>query len=506
MIAHNLPGVFPSVVHMLNATCTKWPEREAIVCGPRRLSYREYRDLVSGFAQELLRRNARGKRVLLLLGNSIEICIAMFAIHSVSGQAIALNPLYTYSELKGLISDAEPEIILYDDLSHEVVVNLKDFLKSESIQLFRMDENYKSRDILSEPQPSSIATIQYTGGTTGKPKGAILTHSNIAINISQRQALLPTSDAGERILSVLPLFHVYGMAMCLYNSVLSGASLIILPRYTPESLIELFNAEAISIFAGSPTIFTGLMSYAGFGTIDFSPLKFSYSGSAPLSPSILSSWEQATGAPVLEGYGLSEAGPVVSFNPLDGRRKAGSVGKNVPLTEVKIVSPIDGSKSTDPGLKGEVCIRGPQLMLGYRNRTEETTLALRDGWLYTGDIGEFDSEGYLYITDRVKDMIIVSGYNVYPREIEDLLYKYDAILEAAVVGVTDPYRGEIVKAYIAAVQGSNLQISDLEVYCKKHLAKYKVPSHFEIISELPKTIVGKIDKIALRKRNNDQIQ
>jgi long-chain acyl-CoA synthetase len=170
------------------------------------------------------------------------------------------------------------------------------------------------------------------------------------------------------------------------------------------------------------------------------------------------------------------------------------------------VSPIDGAKSTDPGLKGEVCIRGPQLMLGYRNRDEETTLALRDGWLYTGDIGEFDSEGYLYITDRVKDMIIVSGYNVYPREIEDLLYKYDSILEAAVVGVTDPYRGEIVKAYIAAVQGSNLQIRDLEVYCKKHLAKYKVPSHFEIISELPKTIVGKIDKIALRKRNNDQIQ
>ena len=506
MIIRDLPCAFPSVVHMLNAISAKWPEREAIVCGPRRLSYGEYRDLVSGFAQELLRRNMRGKRVLLLLGNSIEICIAMFAIHSVSGQAIALNPLYTSSELRGLISDAEPEIILYDALSQEVIGNLKDFLKSESIQLLRMNENYKSRLILAEPEPSSVATIQYTGGTTGKPKGAILTHSNIAINISQRQALLPTSDAGERILSVLPLFHVYGMAMCLYNSVCSGASLIILPRYNPESLIELFHAEAISIFAGSPTIFVGLMSCAGFTSIDFSPLKFSYSGSSPLSPSVLSSWEQATGAPVLEGYGLSEAGPVVSFNPLHGKRKAGSVGKIVPFAEVKIASPIDGTKSPDPGLKGEVCIRGPQLMLGYRNRPEETTFALRDGWLYTGDIGELDSEGYLYITDRVKDMIIVSGYNVYPREIEDLLYKHDSILEVAVVGVTDPYRGEIIKAYIASVYGSNLKETDLEEYCKKHLAKYKVPSQFEIVSELPKTIVGKIDKIALRKRNNDQIQ
>ena len=175
----------------------------------------------------------------------------------------------------------------------------------------------------------------------------------------------------------------------------------------------------------------------------------------------------------------------------------------MPLTEVRIVNQIDGVMSTDPEFKGEVCIRGPQLMLGYRNRIEETALALRDGWLHTGDIGELDSEGYLYITDRVKDMIIVSGYNVYPREIEDLLCEHDSVLEAAVVGVADPYRGEIVKAYIIVIPGSDLKETDLEVYCERHLAKYKVPRYFEILPALPKTIVGKIDKIALRKRKND---
>jgi long-chain acyl-CoA synthetase len=345
--------------------------------------------------------------------------------------------------------------------------------------------------------------LQYTGGTTGVSKGVNLSHRNIAVNISQREALLPTATHGERILCILPLFHIYGVAMCLHNAVYAGATLVILPRYSPDATFALLAGEHISILAGSPTVFIGLMSDTQFANMNFPDLSLSYSGSAPLPAALLQKWEDATGAPVLEGYGQSESGPVITFNPLKGARKAGSVGLVLPETQLEIVDTVDGTRVLDAGKPGEIRIRGPQVMLDYRNRADESAQALRDGWLYTGDIGELDDEGYLYIRDRKKDMILVSGYNVYPREIEEVLHRHPGVLEAAIVSVEDEYRGETVCAYVARTPEHPVDADQLNEYCREYLAPYKVPRNYEFVDILPKTSVGKVDKLALRRLANE---
>jgi long-chain acyl-CoA synthetase len=274
-------------------------------------------------------------------------------------------------------------------------------------------------------------------------------------------------------------------------------TMIVTPRYTPETVFDLLSTERITIFAGSPTLFVGLMSHPQFAQADFSRIHLSYSGSAALPEELLRRWEQATGAPVIEGYGQSEAGPVISFNPQDGIRKPGSVGIPVPDTLVEIVDTDEGLRVLPVGEKGEIRVRGPQVMAGYRNLPGETAATLREGWLYTGDIGEFDSDGYLYIRDRKKEMAKVSGFNVFPREIEEVLYLHPGVQEAAVVAVPDSYRGEIVRALVVP-RGKDVTIAQLTEHCKANLAKYKVPATVSLVSELPKTGVGKIDKNRIR--------
>jgi long-chain acyl-CoA synthetase len=291
--------------------------------------------------------------------------------------------------------------------------------------------------------------------------------------------------------------------MCLHNAVYAGATLVILPRYSPDATFALLVSEHISILAGSPTVFIGLMSDTQFANMNFPNLSLSYSGSAPLPAALLQKWEDATGTPVLEGYGQSESGPVISFNPLKGTRKAGSVGLVLPETQLEIVDAFDGTNVLGAGQPGEIRIRGPQVMLDYRNRADESAQALRDGWLYTGDIGELDDEGYLYIRDRKKDMILVSGYNVYPREIEEVLHRHPGVLEAAIVSVEDEYRGETVCAYVARAPEHQVDADQLNEYCREYLAPYKVPRNYEFVDTLPKTSVGKVDKLALRRLANE---
>ena len=254
----------------------------------------------------------------------------------------------------------------------------------------------------------------------------------------------------------------------------------------------------ITIFAGAPTIFTGLLSYDGFADAKLPDLRFSYSGSAPLPEQILTRWEEATGTPIIEGYGQSEAGPVLTFNPLDGVRKAGTVGIVVPSAEVEIVDVDTGTTVLPTGEIGEIRARSPAVMTGYRGLPDETAKTLRDGWLYTGDIGSFDADGYLTIRDRKKDMVLVGGYNVYPREIDEVLYGHPAVLEAAAVGVPDDYRGEIVRASVVLKPGAAATVDELRAHCQANLAKYKVPADIAIVEALPKTTVGKIDKKAMR--------
>jgi long-chain acyl-CoA synthetase len=384
----------------------------------------------------------------------------MFAAWAAGAQLVPINPLYTRREVDVILQDAAPAVVI--DQSPALMTG-----KGE----------------LQLPDPASLALLQYTGGTSGKPKGVNLTHRAIATNVAQREGLLPTTPERERILCVMPLFHSYAMAMGLLLAANCRGALVILERYQPDELLSTIERERITIFPGSPTLFTSLMNHPEFARTDWSSVHTCYSGSAALPEETLRRWETAVGAPVYEGYGQTEAGPVLTFNPAKGITKPGSVGIPVPQTEIRLV-------------EGEIVARGPQIMHGYRNRPQDTAEALRHGWLYTGDIGEFDADGYLYIRGRKKDMVIVGGYNVYPREVEEVLCSHPAVAEAAVVGGPDAYWGECLHAYVALRDSTTADV--LLAFCKERLARYKIPATLEILDGLPKTSVNKLDKLSLK--------
>ena len=348
------------------------------------------------------------------------------------------------------------------------------------------------------PDPAGLSTLQYTGGTTGRAKGVNLGHAAVATNVGQRESLLPTRPGHERVLAITPLFHSYASAMGLYLAAFCRGTLVILPRYHPAAVLDAIGRERITLFSGSPTIFAGLMGFEGFAQADFSSLELCFSGSAALPEATLQRWEAATGTTICEGYGQTEAGPVLTYNPRFGRRKPGSVGVVVDDTVVEIVDVETGRTVLPPGERGEIRARGPQLMEGYRNRPEETQAALRDGWLYTSDIGWLDDEGYLTVCDRKKDMVIVSGFNVYPREVEEALQHHHAVAEAAVVGMPDAYRGEQLRALVVLRPGAQPDPGALIAHLQALLARYKVPQTIEIVAALPKTVIGKVDKQRIR--------
>ena len=506
-----LPVLFPTVVHALADAAAKSPGHEALVLGEERLNYREYLRCVAGFSRELEALELGGCRVALLMGNSIDVCIAMFAVHAARAEAVPLNPVYTARELLPMLEDAEVAAIIYDEPFAAMVRSLAAELHIKHLLAVgnsrRLTEWRARRDLDSLgdlPEAEDPATLQFTGGTTGSAKGACISHHSLSVNVSQREAISPTRDDVERTLCIMPLFHCYAVSMCLHAMVYRRGALVILPRYHPEEVIAALVREKITLFAGSPTIFTGLLNYPGFAETDFSNLYMSSSGSAPLAENILSDWERITGTPILEGYGQSEAGPVISFNPLHGVRKPTSVGLPLPATEIQVVDVETGTQVLRTGQKGEIRVAGPQVMGGYRNRPQETAQALRDGWLYTGDIGELDEEGYLYIRARKKEMIIVSGYNVYPREVEEILHQNPGVREAAVVAKKDAYRGELPVAFVVSGEQDDMDEELLRHYCTQCLASYKIPAQFHFVDQLPKTVVGKVDKVALAQRANPE--
>jgi long-chain acyl-CoA synthetase len=502
-----LPRVFPSVVHMLAEAVARAPVREALVLGEERLSYAEYARCAAGLALELKSLGLAGERVAFVLGNSLDICIAYFGAHAAGCQAVPLNPLYTPRELEQMLGDAAPALVLYEPgvannvepVAEKIGIPRRWKIGAGARRLLEWCGQAGLEAKLPLPDPDSLATLQYTGGTTGRSKGVNVTHRAYAYNISQREALMPSRPDVERILCVMPLFHVYASHVCLHTAAYARGTIVVLPRYRPEETLAALQAERITIFGGSPTIYTSLLSFEGFARADLSRLHYSVSGSAALPATVLRQWEARVGTPIVEGYGQSEAGPVLTYNPLNGVRKPGSVGVPVPDTEVEIVDLDTGTRVLPVGKKGEIRARGPQIMAGYRNLPEETAQTLRGGWLYTGDIGEFDADGYLYIRDRKKEMVIVSGYNVFPREVEIVLYQHPAVREAAVIGVPDSYRGEIVKAYVSLRPGAAADADALLEHCRRNLAKYKIPAALEIVADLPKTAVGKIDKKALKR-------
>jgi long-chain acyl-CoA synthetase len=502
---NQLPHVFPTVVHMLADAAARSPGAIAVVCGDRRLSYAQYQRCVASFARELIAHGGRGARVALVCGNSLDMPIAMFAIHAAGAQAVPINPAYTTRELSYILYDADPIAIIYDA---EVATTVEPLIASIGIPYSvrlgaggRMLDRWKddaAQKLPQLPRPDDLATLQYTGGTTGWPKGVNITHRQMAVNISQREAALPTRGDDERILCMMPLFHVFAVAMCLHLAAYCRGRLVIVPRYNPQIVLDLIVNERITRLPAGPTVFIGLLNDEKFAATDFSSLRAAYSGSAPLPEETLRRWQERTGVPILEGYGQTEAGPVLTYMRDGGQLKVGSAGPVLPLTEIEIVDVETGKSIPGVGVIGEIRARGPQIMSGYRNKPEETAEALRDGWLYTGDIGELDTDGYIYIRDRKKDMAIVGGYNVYPREVDEVLFTHPGVKEAASAGIPDHYYGERIRAFVVLRAGACATAEDLIVHCQANLAHYKVPARIFIVDALPRTTIGKIDRIVLR--------
>jgi long-chain acyl-CoA synthetase len=500
-----MPFVHETVVHMLRDAAVRHPQGLALVCGEDKLTYAEYAACVSGLARELMMLGAGGGRVALLMGNSVDIAIATFAAQAAGAQVVPLNPAFTRHELAPILENAAASVVIHDVAVAATVDELSRQSAFHTIavgpgarRLTQWRADLSLIDDLRLPDPDLLSTLQYTGGTTGRPKGVDLTHRAVSFNVAQREALLPTESERERILAITPLFHVYAVSMGLYLSAYCRGTLIIMPHYKADIVLATVEREKATLLSGSPTIFTGLMSDEQFGKTDLTSLRLCFSGASALSEETLRRWEAATGCPICEGYGQSEAGPVLSFNPRHGLRKAGSVGIAVPATEIQIVDTDSGTRVLGTGESGEIRARGPQIMNGYRGLVEETREALRDGWLYTGDIGMIDADGYLHIRDRKKDMVIVSGYNVYPREVEEVLFSHPAVLETAVIGMPDAYRGEVLIGFVVPRSPAAPAAEELRGYVAERLVHYKVPKEIRIVQALPKTTVGKPDKRQLR--------
>jgi long-chain acyl-CoA synthetase len=500
----SLPVRHETVVHALADAARLRPDAVALVCGDESLDYLSYAACVAGLAHELGPAGATGARVALLMGNSIDLAIATFAVQAAGYQVVPLNPAYTPFELAPILENAAPVALIHDeDCLAALVAVARDRGVRRCIpvgpgsRLTRWRDRPELVDTLPLPPADRMSTLQYTGGTTGRSKGVDLTHHAVSINVSQREALLPTEPDAERVLAVTPLFHVYAVSMGLYLAVYCRGELVIMPRYRPDRVLDAIERHRITLFSGSPTIFIGLLGHERFPDTDLRSLRLCFSGSAALPVETLRRWEAATGCVVCEGYGQSEAGPVLTYNPRHGVRKIGSVGVALPRTEVEIVDVDTGTVVMAPGELGEIRARGPQIMRGYRGLPDETAAALRAGWLYTGDIGVLDEDGYLSIRDRKKDMAIVGGFNVYPREVEEALHAHPSVVEAAVVGVPDDYRGEVLVGFVVCGPGAGDAAGLLE-HLAQRLVKYKIPRDLRLVEALPKTVVGKTDKARLR--------
>lgn len=474
-----------TTIDILDRAAARWPDALALACENDRLTYAAYRERVRSIAGALTASGVAGGRVAIILRNGIDIALALFGVQAAGAATASLNPDYTPGELAPIMAQVAPAVaITHADLRDMVAALVPPGCAVLTVAEL---EAQGSRAVhLPAIDPASMAVLQFTGGTTGIPKAAMLSHRAVATNVAQREAVLPTREGDERIICMMPLYHSFAAAMCLHMSAYCGGALHILTRYRPDWLLDTIERERITRLPAGPTVFNSLLGFDGLTRDRVASLVCAYSGSAPLPHDTLARWEGATGVPIYEGYGQSEAGPVLTYHGPGMVLKQGSVGPALPLTQLRI----DGD-----GPLGEVLARGPQVMDGYLGRAEETAAALRDGWLHTGDIGRMDSDGYLFIEDRKKDMAIVGGYNVYPREIDEVLYALPAVRDAGAVGVPDAYRGEVIWAFVA---GAALDEAEVLEHCAARLAKYKRPARLVVMEALPRTAVGKIDKQALK--------
>ncbi|MBU8905652.1 long-chain-fatty-acid--CoA ligase [Desertibacillus haloalkaliphilus] len=507
----NIP--IQSLQQLLKQSVEKYRENIAITFYNKTYTYGQLHTAIEKVASSFVKLGIKkGDRVAIMLPNCPQYPISYYAALQCGATVVQVNPMYKAEELNHILKDSgASSIIVYDQLL-PLVTSIKEQTQVREVIDVSFDQPCRFNTLIQDEGDQSpvveinpkedIAVLQYTGGTTGRSKGAMLTHYNIVANTMQSAATskIKTKVGEERVLTISPLFHVYGMTSGMNLTFYNGGNLILLPKFEIEQVLETIERLKPTGFPGVPTMYIALLNYAKERQVDLSCLSSCISGSAPLPLNVLHEFKEATGAPIAEGYGLSEASPVTHRNPVAGLQKPGSIGIPIPNTDAKIVDRETGKQDLAIGEVGELVIKGPQIMKGYWQLPEETNNTLRDGWLYTGDLAKMDEDGFFYIVGRKKEMIIASGFNVYPIEIEEVLYAHPQVLEAAVFGVPDPYRGETIQASIVLKEGESLSEEEITAYCRKRLAAYKVPKVIQFLPELPKSAVGKILKRKLQEQ------
>jgi long-chain acyl-CoA synthetase len=489
---------------ILQAGAEARPQHVALRLGEQTPGYGELDRAARGVATDLRARGfAPGDKVALLIPNVPEFTVAYFGILYAGCTVVPLNVLLSAPEVTYHLRDSGAKLLFAHPLFEAPAREGAEAAGVAVITAGGEGEGTLAElatapplDALHPTDPSDTAVILYTSGTTGKPKGAELTHANLLLNGAVVVPKLIPLTRDDVALATLPLFHSFGQT-CIQNTFLSlGASITLLPRFTPQDAFEIMQRDGVTFFAGVPTMYFALLHHEGAGRYDISSLRFCLAGGAPMPVEVMKAFEEKYGVAVLEGYGLSETSPVASFNMLDRPRKPGSIGYPVWGVELCILD--DQDRPVPDGERGEICIRGHNIMKGYLGRPDDTKEALRGGWFHSGDIGVRDADGAFSIVDRKKDMILRGGFNVYPREVEEVLYAHDAIIEVAVVGVPHESLGEEIKAIVVAKPESGLDEQAVTAWCKERLAAYKYPRIVEFSEGLPKGPTGKILKRELR--------
>jgi len=531
---------YASIPDVFDISCRRFSERPCLRSMGVTLSFREVERESAKFASYLQHTLGlkKGERIAIQLPNVLQYPVVLFGALRAGLVVVNTNPLYTEREMELQFNDADVSaIVILENFAskldaiwpnlkrkpHVITSGLADLfpaLKRTLVHLvvrhvkklvpaYRLDTAVPLRQALAlgasagaptkvELTLGDLAFLQYTGGTTGIAKGAMLTHRNVLANMQQAAAwMAPRLTEGEEvILTPLPLYHIFSLTVnCLLFMRFGALSILVANPKDFPAFIKLLQTERFTVMTAVSTLLNALMNQPGFERIDWSSLKFTVAGAMALQRSVAERWARETKTPVIEGYGLTEASPVVCCNPLDGRDKIATIGLPFPSTEIRLVD--DDGNDSPPGESGELAVRGPQVMQGYWNKPEETALVLRDGWLFTGDIAQVDPEGYLSIVDRKKDMIIVSGFNVYPNEVEEVICAHPKVQEAGAIGIPDEKSGEVVKVVVVK-KDQSLTEDELVAHARTVLAGYKVPKVVEFRSELPKTNVGKILRRALR--------
>lgn len=495
----------------------------------KKITYSELNAMVNRFARALMDLGVgKGDKVALILPNLPQTIIANLATFRLGAVAVQNNPLYTERELEYQLKDSDSviavtltllvprllKIMPATGIRKIIACHINSYLPfpkkqlfpyvrkemykkiepSDKVMIFKdLIDKYSGDPVEDKSEWDEMAALIYTGGTTGVSKGVMLSHKNISCNVQQFAAWFPDLKSGaERLVGTFPIFHSAGFTAIQNFMIWKAFTHLMIPRPTPAGIIEIIKKNKPTFIPGAPTIFVGLLAEPEFRKMKTDFVKGFFSGAAPLAPETIRDMQNLTGAIICEVYGLTETTPIATVTPWGGTIKAGTVGVPVADTDVRIVDLETGGKELPMGETGEIVIKGPQVMMGYYKKPEQTSQALRDGWFHTGDIGCFDEDGYLRVTDRIKDMIIAGGYNIYPVEVDNILMDHPKILEACTIGVPDPYRGETIKAYVVKKPGETIEGDEIIAFCKEKLAAYKVPKTIEFINELPKSAVGKI--------------